>query len=236
MDIEPLKCYVSLSAKYHWYWFDDNTFQSYSINVSECIEKTFKGKEILEENIGKFSYTIDTNRMIQTNTRTSIKRRIKRIPVDFSESSYITLFVSTYRINIDVFCNKILDILKESIVETWLALPNTAMAFKLILLETARKNFVHAALNKERKSHRPAAISLQGEKNQMERAKEDLLRYMTEFLPPYWESEVNKCELKNVCLESLEVVPIQDILYQQGFECKIFIFKTCGYGTPLEYN
>ena len=73
VDIEPLKCYVSPSAKYHWYWFDDNTFQPYSNNVSEHIERKFKGKEILEENIGRFSYTIDTNRMIQTNTRTSVK-------------------------------------------------------------------------------------------------------------------------------------------------------------------
>ena len=67
---------------------------------------------------------------------------------------------------------------------------NSAMAFKLILLETARKNFVHAVLSEEQQDQ-PTAVSLQGEKSHMERAKEDLLRDMTERLPPYWESQVN---------------------------------------------
>ena len=65
--------------------------------------------------------------------------------------------------------------------------------------------------------HRPAVISLQGEENHMESAKEDLLRDMTRCLPPYWESQVNKCELKNICLKCPEVVPIQDIFVSSRF-------------------
>ena len=219
--IEPLQCYISPSIKYRWYWFDDYTFQPFPTEISEYLERNFKDNEILEVDIGNFSYTIDTNQMTQTNIGTSSKRQIERICVDVSEDSTIILHISAFRADIDELCNKILNILKESMTETRLTVPNTAMPFKLILLETARKNFVEAVLSEEEMAHK-AAICLRGKKYHVEAAKEDLLKNMVGLFPLYWDSQVNNCELKDVFQESLEKVPVLDILNRQGLECEIY--------------
>ena len=221
LGIEPLQCYISPSVKYCWYWFDDYTFQPFPTKISEYIERNFKDNEILEVDIGNFSYTVDTNQMTQTNIGTSSKRQIKRICVDFSEDSTITLHISAFRADIDELCNKIFNILKESMTETRLTLPNTAMPFKLIMLETARKNFVEAVLSEEEMAHK-AAICLRGKKCHVEAAKEDLLKNMVGLFPLYWDSQVNNCELKDVFQESLEKVPVLDILNRQGLECEVY--------------
>ena len=222
LGIQPLKYYISRSVQYHWYWFDDYTFQPYPTKINKYIERNFKDKEILEVDIGSFSYTIDTNQMTQTNIGTSSKRQIKRIQVDFSEDSTISLHITAFRADIDELCNKIINILnKESMTKTRLTVPNTAMPFKLILLETARKNFVEAVLSEEEIAHK-AAICLRGKKHHVEVAKEDLLKNMVGLFPLYWDSQVNNCELKEVFQQSLEEVPILDILNQQGFECDIY--------------
>ena len=224
LEIEPLQRYISPFVKYRWYRFDGYTFQPFPTTISEYIERNFKDNQTLEVDIGNFSYTIDTNYMTQTDIRTSSKRQIKRIRVDLSEDSTISVHISAFRANIDELCNKIFNILKESkesMTETRLTLPNTAMSFKLILLETARKNFVEAVLSEE-ETARKAAICLRGEKCHVEVAKEDLLKNMVGLFPPYWDSQVNNCELKEVFQESLEIVPVKDILYQQGFEFEIY--------------
>ena len=218
LGIEPLICYISPSVEYQWYWFDDCTFQPYPTEINEHIERNFKDKEILNLDIGSSSYTIDTNQMTQTNIGTFSKRQIKRIRVDFSEDSTISLHICAFRADIDEFCNKIFNILKGSMTETRLTLPNTAMPFKLILLETTRKNFVGAVLREAHKT----AICLRGKKHHVEVAKEDLLKNMIGLFPLCWDSQVNNCELKEVFQQSLEEVPILEILNQQGFECDIY--------------
>lgn len=147
------------SVKNQWYWYDDNTFLPYSSIENQRIEELFfKRHTTIEMNIGKFSYTINTDLMIQTNQLTKKERPIRRISIP-SKSPKITVSVQAYKDCIDEICNKFKEILEIFVTESNITLPSEAMPFKHILSKTSQKNFVESDLI-EKKDSDFAVISL----------------------------------------------------------------------------
>ena len=220
------------ATKYHWYWFDDFTFQPYTERISEQIERKFKRKKTLQEDIGKYTYIIDTARMTQSNETTCRERKIERRPVrSTSEVQHITLYIRAHKDHTPELQREVKEIISKMIREAKIPLPDIttqAKPFTDFLLETAKRNFVKAALEEDG----IATVILRGKEIQVKsmevelqtailKKEREVEKFTRPSLPSHWEPQVAKCELKSVSRGSSEWKDIQDKMHRTDFKPEI---------------